>query len=111
MKNTMIYRGYKASLEFDPDDNILVGRVLDIDDIISFHGESVAAFTSAFHEAVDDYVSACEKMGQTPEKPASGRLMLRVDPVVHAAALKAAAHTGQSLNRWAERVLRQAAHA
>lgn len=111
MKNTMTYLGYTAGLEFDPDDNVLVGRVLDIDDIISFHGESVAAFTQAFHEAIDDYVSACEKLGQVPEKPASGRLMLRVDPAVHAAALKAAAHTGQSLNRWAERALRQAAHA
>ena len=111
MKNTMTYCGYTASLEFDPDDKILVGRVLDIDDIISFHGESVAAFTAAFHEAIDEYVSACEKLGQPPEKPASGRRMVRVDPVVHAAALKAAAHAGQSLNRWAERVLRQAAHA
>lgn len=111
MKNKMSYRGYTASLEFDPDDNILVGRVMDVDDIISFHGVSVAEFTQAFHEAIDDYVAACEKIGQTPEKPASGRLMLRVDPVVHAAALKAAAHDGQSLNRWAERVLRQAARA
>ena len=109
MKNTMAYRGYTASLEIDPDDSILVGRVLDIDDIVVFHGESVAAFATAFHEAIDDYVSACEKMGQTPEKPASGRMMLRVAPSVHAAALKAAANTGQSLNRWAERVLRQAA--
>jgi predicted HicB family RNase H-like nuclease len=107
----MTYSGYTASLEFDPDDNILVGRVLGIDDLISFHGESVADFTHAFHEAVNDYVSACEKLGQTPEKPASGRLMLRVNPVVHAAALKAAAHTGQSLNRWAEQVLREASHA
>ena len=64
MKNTMTYRGYTASLEFDPEDNILVGRVLDIDDIISFHGESVAEFTGAFHEAVDTYVFACEKRGQ-----------------------------------------------
>lgn len=111
MKNTLTYRGYTASVEFDPDDSILVGRVNDIDDIISFHGESVAAFSAAFHEAIDDYVAACEKLGQSPEKPASGRLMLRVSPVVHAAALKAAAHNGQSLNRWAEAVLRQAAHA
>ena len=110
MKNTMTYYGYMASLEFDPDDNILVGRVLGIDDLISFHGDSVAEFTKAFHEAIDDYLSACEKLGQVPEKPASGRLMLRVNPVVHAAVLKAAAHTGQSLNRWAEQVLRQATH-
>lgn len=61
MKNTMAYRGYTASMEFDPDDNILVGRVLDIDDIISFHGESEAEFARAFHEAVDDYVAARDK--------------------------------------------------
>lgn len=110
MSNTMDYRGYTARLELDPADNILVGRVLDIDDIIVFHGESVAAFTIAFHEAVDDYIAACEKLAQPVDKPASGRLMLRVDPVVHAAALKAASLTGQSLNKWAERVLRHAAH-
>ena len=111
MKNTMSYCGYSASMELDPEDNILVGRVLGIDDLISFHGDSVADFIQAFHEAVDDYVSACEKLGQSPEKPASGRLMLRVNPVVHAAALKAAAHSGQSVNRWAEQVLRQASKA
>jgi predicted HicB family RNase H-like nuclease len=111
MKNRMSYHGYVATLEFDPEDNILVGRVQDVDDIIVFHGESVAAFTSAFHEAVDDYISACETLGQAPDKPASGRLMLRVEPAVHAAAVKAAATTGQSLNKWAEKVLRQAAHA
>ena len=69
-----------ASIEFDPDDNILVGRVLGIDDLICFHGDSVTEFTQAFHEAVDDYLSACEKLGQAPEKHALGRLMLRVNP-------------------------------
>lgn len=63
MKNTTAYCGYTASLEFDPDNNILVRRVLDIDDIITFHGESVAEFTQAFHEAVHDYLAACEKLG------------------------------------------------
>ena len=82
-----------------------------IDDTISFYSESVAAFQAAFHEAIDDYVAACEKMEQSPEKPASGRLMLRVGPAVHTAALKAAAHNGQSLNKWAENVLWKAAHA
>lgn len=97
-----------ASLEFDPGDNILVGRVLDIDDLIGFHGEAVGGFAQAFRAAVDEYISACEKLGRLPGKPASGRLMLRVNPAVDGAALKAAAHTGLSLNRWAEQVLRQA---
>ena len=105
MNNTITYRGYTASLSFDIDDKIIVGRVLDIDDIIVFHGQSVAEFESAFHAAVDGYVAACEQLGSTPEKPASGRLMLRVAPQVHAAALKAAARSGISLNKWAEQAL------
>jgi len=77
MKNTITYRSYTASLELDEDDHILVGRVLEVDDVIVFHGVSITEFTQAFHEAVDGYVTMCEKLGQTPEKPASGKLMLR----------------------------------
>ncbi len=108
MNNTMTYRGYTASMTFDTDDKIIVGRVLDVDDIIVFHGESVVEFEAAFHATVDDYVSACETLGSIPEKPASGKLMLRVTPAVHAAALKAAARSGTSLNKWAEQALRLA---
>jgi len=105
MTNTMTYRGYVASMTFDTEDRIIVGRVLDIDDIIAFHGESVSEFEANFHTAVDDYITACERLGGVPEKPASGKLMLRVSPSVHAAALKAASRSGTSLNKWAEEVL------
>ncbi len=88
MNNVMTYKGYAASMTYDPDDKILVGRVLDIADIIGFHGKSVAEFEAAFHEAIDDYIDACAKLKQQPEKPASGKLMLRIDPSIHAAATK-----------------------
>jgi predicted HicB family RNase H-like nuclease len=108
MNNTMSYKGYIASMIFDAEDKIIVGRVLDVDDIITFHGESVSEFETNFHAAVDDYRSACEQLGSAPEKPASGKLMLRVAPTVHAAALKAAARSGVSLNKWAERAISSA---
>ncbi len=109
MKNAMTYKGYTASMVFDPEDRIIVGRVLDIDDIVSFHGESVAEFERRFHAVVDDYIAASQALGSPPEKPASGKLMLRISPQVHAAALKAAARKGTSLNKWAEGVLSSAA--
>ena len=99
--NNMTYRGYAAHMDFDTEDKIIVGRVVDIDDIITFHGTSVGEFESAFKTAVDGYIFACEQLGQTADKPASGRLMLRVNPAVHAAAVKASARSGQSLNKWA----------
>lgn len=107
--NTMQYRGYRASMVFDPDDRIIVGRVLDIDDIIGFHGASIADFEQAFHEIIDDYLDACDQLGQEPDNPANGELTLRIDRATHAAALKAAKRERTSLNQWAGRVLAEAA--
>lgn len=109
MTNTMIYKGYTADMVFDAEDKLIVGRVIDIDDIIAFHGESVAQFEAHFHAAIDDYLAAAKELGSAPEKPASGKLMLRIAPEVHAAALKAAARSGTSLNKWAESALGRAA--
>ena len=109
--NHMTYRGYTARMDFDINDKIIVGRVIDIDDITTFHSGSVAEFEAAFNAAVDSYILAFEQLGQAADKPASGKMMLRVNPKVHAAAVKASARSGESLNKWAERVLDQAAHA
>ena len=101
---------------FKADESYLVGAgkkpiqaYLDIDDIISFHGSSVSDFEANFHVAVDGYLAASKELGSPPEKPASGKLMLRIAPEVHAAALKAAARSGISLNKWAEKALGTAA--
>ena len=109
MTNSMTYKGYTASMVFDKEDKIIVGRVVGIDDIVSFHGESVVEFEANFRAAIDDYMAASEALGGTPEKPASGKVMLRIAPQVHAAALKAAARSGTSLNKWAEKALGSAA--
>ena len=109
MINFMTYKGYSSTMIFDAEDKIIVGRVQDVDDIISFHGESVSEFESNFHAAVEDYLAASKELGSTPEKPASGNVMLRIAPEVHAAALKAAATSGISLNKWAEGALGRAA--
>jgi predicted HicB family RNase H-like nuclease len=61
-----------------------------------------------FRVVIDDYIAACEQTGAAPEKPASSKLMLHVAPTVHAAALKAAARSGISLNKWAEKALSSA---
>jgi len=108
MTNVMEYKGYKASMEFDVEDKVIVGRVLDIEDIVVFHGESVAQFEKTFQKSINSYIKDCEKLNQLPDKPMSGRLMLRVEPSVHAAAIKKAARKGLSLNKWAESLLREA---
>ncbi len=107
--NTMTYKGYAARIEFDPEDRIFVGHLAGIRDIVGFHGKTVDELEHAFHAAVVDYVAACRKLGQPPERAASGKLMLRVDPEIHAAAQRAAELSGKSLNQWAAEALRRAA--
>jgi len=109
--NTMTYKGYTARIEFDERDGIFVGRVLGVRVIISFHGETVGELRTNLEFAIDDYLEDCAAQHVSPEKPASGNLMLRVPPEVHGAALVAAQAAGKSLNQWAVEVLRSAAHA
>ncbi len=73
IENTMKYKGYTAAIHYDYDDGILVGRVLDINDIIDFHGDSVNMLRKEFHVAIDEYSKACEKMGQRSERPSSDK--------------------------------------
>jgi predicted HicB family RNase H-like nuclease len=97
-------------MEYDAEDHILVGQLLGIRDLVIFHGETVAGFETAFRQSVDDYIANCAALGRNPEKPASGRLMLRVPPAVHCAALAAARANGQSLNQWAAAAILNAAN-
>ncbi|MGA1344339.1 MAG: type II toxin-antitoxin system HicB family antitoxin [Hyphomonas sp.] len=106
--NTMTHGGYTARIEFDERDGIFVGRVLGLRSIISFHGETVAELRREFAVAVDDYLRDCNEQGLAPEKPASGRLLLRVPPEVHSRALVAAQSKGKSLNQWATEALQRA---
>lgn len=105
----MTHKGYTARIEFDDRDNIFVGRILGLRAIISFHGETVVELRSAFESAIDDFLEDCRERGIKPERPASGKLMLRVPPDVHGAALVAAQAAGKSLNQWATEILRSAA--
>ena len=105
---TMTYQGYAARIEYSDDDGCFVGHIAGIRDRVGFHGESVVELRSAFEEAVDDYSETCRKLGREPNKPYSGKLMLRVPPEVHAHASMMAEAQGKSLNQWAAEVLAKA---
>jgi predicted HicB family RNase H-like nuclease len=99
--STLSYKGYTARIDFDARDHIFVGRILGLRSIVSFHASSVRELTKEFHTAIEDYLSDCQASGIFPEKPASGRLMLRIPSEVHGIALVAAQASGLSLNQWA----------
>lgn len=110
--STMTHKGYVAKVAYSDEDELFTGRIAGIDDVIGFHGESVAELKAAFVEAVEDYLAACQKIGRKPQKTYSGRFVVRVEPDVHARAVVAAQSEGKSLNLWVSEAItaRQTAH-
>lgn len=108
MSDILTYKGYTARIEFDADDRIFFGRLAGINDGVSFHADTVAELVSAFEESVDDYIETCAKIGKAPEKPYSGKVMLRLDPALHARVAQAAQRAGKSINQFGADVLSRA---
>ncbi len=100
MKNTLKYKGYTGNVNFDAEDKIFYGRVLGITDVIGFEGESVSELEKDFCEAIDDYLETCQEIGKTPEKPFSGRFVLRVPSELHCAIALEAKRQNKSINKW-----------
>ena len=94
------YKGYTGTFEYDPELELMAGHVIDLRDEIYFEGESVAELKSSMHRAVDHYLAVCNERGDTPDKPFSGQLRLRMDPQLHRSVVIAASTAGKSLNTW-----------
>jgi predicted HicB family RNase H-like nuclease len=107
--NAMSFKNYAARIEYSDDDGCFVGHLVGITDVVGFHGESVAELRLAFEEAVTDYLDTCEKLNRAPQRPYSGKVMLRLDPSVHAKVAIQAQAQGKSLNAWAQEALAKAA--
>src|SRR6056297_1918535 len=96
----MEYKGYFARVEFDDKANIFHGEVINLRDVITFEGESVDELRKAFADSVEDYLEFCAERGEDPEKPYSGKFLVRVEPELHKTLAIKARKKGKSLNTW-----------
>ena len=99
------YKGYAGLVEYDDEAGIFHGEVVDLKDVITFQGQGVEELERAFRESIDDHLEFCVERGEEPDKPFSGRLMLRLPAALHRKVYVTALKEGKSLNQWiAERL-------
>ena len=96
------YKGYTGVFEFDPSIDAFHGRVIGLQDVVTFEGRSVEELRSEMEESVEDYLSLCAEVGKEPERPYRGEFLVRTTPEVHRAVATAAEADGVSLNAWVE---------
>jgi predicted HicB family RNase H-like nuclease len=104
----MEYKGYIGKVEIDADAGILHGEVINIRDVITFEGCTVQELQQAFRDSVDDYLEFCAQRGENPDKPFSGKFIVRLPVDVHRKAYIQAKLADKSLNSWVAEVIETA---
>ncbi|MCC6329150.1 MAG: type II toxin-antitoxin system HicB family antitoxin [Acidobacteria bacterium] len=108
MNSTLKYKGFTAKIDFSADDGVFVGRVLGIDDIVIFHGKTVAELKKEFKESIEFHLEVCAKESKRIKKSFSGKVLLRLPSELHARISEVAASKGKSINEWGKEVLETA---
>jgi len=104
----MEYKGYFAKVEFDDEADIFHGEVINLRDVITFEGTTVKELRKAFQDSVDDYLEFCAERGEDPDKPYSGRFVVRVEPELHKSIAIEARKKGASINSLVSEALAEA---
>lgn len=105
MKDVLTYKDFTGSVHFSATDNVFHGKIEGITDLIMFEGQSVTELTTAFHEAVEDYLELCKEVGKEPERSYKGSFNVRVPFDLHRKAIEKAKRLGISLNQLVQRAL------
>ena len=79
----MNYKGYIGKVEYDDENRVFTGSVINTKTVITFQGSTVDEIESEFKASVDDYLEWCLEDGVEPEKPYSGRFNVRLSPELH----------------------------
>lgn len=103
------HKGYKAAITIDSEAEVICGRILEINDVITFEGKTVKEAKQEFVKSVDIYLEFCRQEKIEPEKPFSGRLPFRTNPEVHRMIYRAAIQAEKSINSWMEDALKTTA--
>ncbi len=98
--NTLTYKDFIGSVNFSEEDGVFFGKIEGIDGLVNFEGESVNELTSAFHDAVDDYIAYCTEEGIPVHSSFSGSIKITMTPETHTRIVFLAKKEGISVNKF-----------
>lgn len=105
--NVLEYKGFTGTVEYSAKDSILFGKVLGVNGLVSYEGDSITELKADFENAVDDYLASCEEMGIEPQRSYKGNFNVRVSPQLHKALSLFAVTHNITLNATVEKALEE----
>lgn len=92
------YKEFEGTAELDMARHVCRGKLLFIDDLVTYESDSVGGLQQEFEAAVEDYIQTCVAIGKEPQRPFRGLFNVRVAPTLHRAAALRAMAESVSLN-------------
>ncbi len=111
MSHYMSYKDYVGTVEYSSEDDCLYGKVLGVQGLMAYEGQSVAELKEDFYQTVDEYILLCKEKGIAPEKSFKGSFNVRVTPELHRMATIKADEYNVSLNTFVSMALQRAVEA
>src|SRR5579862_4890416 len=96
--DTLKYLDYEGTAELEMSRHVCRGKILFIDDLVTYEAATPDRLEEEFQRAVDDYIATCGQLGRQPKKPLKGLFNVRVPPELHKAAVLRAKHDDVGLN-------------
>lgn len=92
------YKDYEGTAELDMARGMCRGKILFIDDLITYEAKAPTDLQREFELAVEDYIATCVTLKRDPQKPIKGLFNVRIPPALHKSALLRATLDNVSLN-------------
>lgn len=81
--DTMTYKSYEGTADIDMERSVCRGKILFINDLVTYESETPAGLKREFEAAVDDYLETCTAIGREAQKPLKGMFNVRISPDLH----------------------------
>lgn len=105
MQNVLEYKGFIGSVDISLEDNILYGKILYINGLITYEANTPNELKAEFESAVDDYIEFCQEQGLEASKSFNGKFNVRISPEIHKKASLLATKQDLSLNAFVSKAI------
>ena len=88
MGNIIEHKGYFGTIEPSVEDGVLYGKIMGINDLVTYEADNIKDPEKEFRVSVEDYLDFCKELGKNtrPKFPGMGNIhdICRIDHLTHA---------------------------
>lgn len=107
MKDRLVFKDFVGAVHFSAEDQVFFGKIVGIDDLVTFEGDTVKELNHAFEEAVEDYIELCQETGKEAFKTLKGSFNVRIQPELHSKIYVQSLLSGKTLNQFVKEALEE----